>query len=85
MLTSVEGRFMPIDKILPGPSAVQPESPFGDWRWLRSKTGWDRSKIARLARVGAIPGSIQAQQGVRGSPWIFRKTKVLAWLKKIES
>ena len=60
-------------------------SPFGDINWLNRESGYTNDKIARLARLGLIPGARQAQPGVQGSPWSFRKAKTLRWLRELEA
>jgi hypothetical protein len=58
--------------------------PIGDIEWLRGVTGWSAFKISRLCRIKAIRGAFQAQPGVRGSMWQFRKAKTLEWLEGLE-
>jgi hypothetical protein len=60
------------------------ESGIGDTAWLMSKTGWNHDKVARLCRLKRVPGAFQAQRGIKGSMWHFRKAKTLEWLESIE-
>jgi hypothetical protein len=60
-------------------------SPFGGMRWFEIESGWNRFKIARLARAGRIPGARQAVRHVQGSAWEFRKDKARKWLRSLEA
>jgi hypothetical protein len=60
------------------------ESGVGDTAWMKIQTSWSHDKIARLCRLKRVPGAFQAQKGVRGSMWYFRKARTLAWLESLE-
>jgi hypothetical protein len=59
--------------------------PFGNIDWLMRESGWTADKISRLSRLGLIPGARQAQPGVQGSPWSYRKARTLRWLRSLET
>jgi hypothetical protein len=59
-------------------------SPFGDVNWFHAESGWSQDKIARLCRLGLVPGAMQSQPGIQGSKWTFRKSKTLKWLRSLE-
>jgi hypothetical protein len=59
--------------------------PFGNIDWLTRESGWTQDKVARLSRLGLIPGARQAQPGVQGSPWSYRKARTLRWLRSLET
>jgi hypothetical protein len=61
------------------------KSPIGDTPWMMSVSGWTKQKIWRLAREGIIKGAFQAQAGIQGSAWNFRKEKTLRWLRSLEN
>jgi hypothetical protein len=61
-----------------------PKNPaIGDMRWFVELTGWDEFKGSRLCRKKLVPGSYNAQMGIRGSRWFFRKTITEAWFKNL--
>ena len=60
-------------------------SPVGDMAWMVRESGWTIFKIARLGRLKLIPGAFQAQPGVQGSAWNFRRAKTLRWLRSLET
>jgi hypothetical protein len=57
----------------------------GDINWMQEESGWSPDKISRLCRLKVIPGAFQAQPGVQGSAWNFRKSKTLPWLRNLET
>jgi hypothetical protein len=59
------------------------EKPTGDMGWAMGLTGWSHDKISRLCRRGVIPGAFQAEPGVKGSMWTFRKTEFLNWFNDL--
>jgi len=61
-----------------------PKNPaIGDMWWFCDLTGYDQFKSARLCRKKLVPGSYNAQAGVRGSRWLFRKATTEAWFRNL--
>jgi hypothetical protein len=61
-----------------------PKNPaIGDMAWFTELTGWDQFKGSRLCRKKLVPGSFNAQAGVRGSRWFFRKQITEAWFRNL--
>ena len=65
--------------------SLRTETGVGDTAWLMSKTGWTHDKVARLCRLKRIKGAFQAQPGIKGSLWCFRKARTLVWLESLET
>jgi hypothetical protein len=51
--------------------------------WFCGLTGWSKFKSARLCRLNLVKGAFNAQPGVRGSKWYFRKDLTSAWFENL--